>query len=128
MYIYNTQCNVAHSRKLHSDGGGARPRFETRSCHRFQADLKHKILFSQPDTGITGCSHDDAWLPYFWKDWLLLSLDTELTYHGEPHSGSGYDTSPLGQTRQERVFGGWGQGTGPLAVPQIFPLKCHILS
>lgn len=36
----------------------------------------------------------------------------------------GVDTSPLGQTIQES----WGQGTGPLAVPQIFPLKGHILS
>lgn len=65
--------HTTHSTNFHTDGSGARPVFETRSCHGFQANLKHKCMDS----------HDDAWLPYFWNDWLLLNLDTELTYHGE---------------------------------------------
>lgn len=118
-WCIHTCGTIRHVAHFHTEGSGIWPIFEKRSCYRFQADLKCKILLCQPGTGITKRSHEDARLPHFWNDQLLLSLDTKLTYQGKPHSVNGCDTSPLGQTIKES----WGQGTGPLAVPQIFLLK-----
>lgn len=64
---------MGHNLPWSTEGIGARPIFVTRSCHRFQADLKGKLLLCQPDKGITKRSHEDVWLPYFWNDRLLLS-------------------------------------------------------
>lgn len=105
--------NLACSMK----GRGAWPIFGTRSCHRFQADLKCKTLLCQPDKGITKRSHEDAWLPSFWNNRLLLSLDIKLTYHGESHNANACWHLPLRTNHTAKLRSGHRASSCPTDLP-----------